>query len=78
MLHVWAWRDTPRGTFTDMNPRVSCEAVPMDESQGNKTGRGPISVASGLGEKARRLLAVGPISFVVGYARRCHTASASA
>ena len=50
----------------------------MDESQANKTGRGPISVASGLGEKARRLLAVGPISFVVGYARRCHTASASA
>ncbi|KPF45606.1 hypothetical protein IP76_08450 [Rhizobium sp. AAP43] len=23
-LHVWAWRDNPKGTFADMNPRVSC------------------------------------------------------
>lgn len=23
-LHVWAWRDNPRGTFADMNPAVSC------------------------------------------------------
>jgi len=26
-LHVWAWRDNPTGTFADMNPRVSCEAM---------------------------------------------------
>lgn len=24
-LHVWAWRDNPKGTFSDMNPNVSCE-----------------------------------------------------
>jgi hypothetical protein len=24
-LHVWAWRENPRGTFVDWNPRVSCE-----------------------------------------------------
>jgi hypothetical protein len=24
-LHVWAWRDNPKGTFADMNPRVSCD-----------------------------------------------------
>lgn len=24
-LHVWAWRDNPSGTFTDWNPRVSCD-----------------------------------------------------
>ena len=24
-LHVWAWRDNPKGTFADMNPSVSCE-----------------------------------------------------
>jgi hypothetical protein len=24
-LHVWAWRDNPRGVFVDWNPRVSCE-----------------------------------------------------
>lgn len=24
-LHVWAWRDNPRGAFVDWNPRVSCE-----------------------------------------------------
>jgi hypothetical protein len=24
-LHVWAWRDNPRGTFVDWNPHVSCE-----------------------------------------------------
>jgi hypothetical protein len=26
-LHVWAWRDNPTGTFADMNPNVSCEAM---------------------------------------------------
>lgn len=26
-LHVWAWRDNPDGTFADMNPNVSCEAM---------------------------------------------------
>jgi hypothetical protein len=24
-LHVWAWKDNPRGLFADMNPTVSCE-----------------------------------------------------
>ena len=24
-LHVWAWRDNPRGAFVDWNNRVSCE-----------------------------------------------------
>ena len=23
-LHVWAWRDNPKGVFADMNPSVSC------------------------------------------------------
>jgi hypothetical protein len=26
-LHVWAWRDNPHGTFTDMNPKVTCDAA---------------------------------------------------
>ena len=26
-LHVWAWRSNPTGTFSDMNPEVSCDAV---------------------------------------------------
>jgi len=24
-LHVWAWKDNPNGTFTNWNPRVSCD-----------------------------------------------------
>jgi hypothetical protein len=24
-LHVWAWRENPHGTFTDMNPNVTCD-----------------------------------------------------
>jgi hypothetical protein len=24
-LHVWAWKDNPKGAFADMNPEVSCE-----------------------------------------------------
>jgi hypothetical protein len=24
-LHVWAWRDNPKGTFVDWNPNVSCD-----------------------------------------------------
>lgn len=28
-LHVWAWRDNPRGTFAEMNPNVSCDAMPL-------------------------------------------------
>jgi len=24
-LHVWAFRDNPKGTYSDMNPNVSCE-----------------------------------------------------
>lgn len=26
-LHVWAWKPNPDGTFADMNPDVSCDAV---------------------------------------------------
>jgi len=26
-LHVWAWRDNPKGAFADMNPNVSCAAA---------------------------------------------------
>jgi hypothetical protein len=25
-LHVWAWKDNPNGTFTNWNPRVTCDA----------------------------------------------------
>lgn len=24
-LHVWAWKENPKGTFADMNPNVTCE-----------------------------------------------------
>ena len=24
-LHIWLWRDNPRGAFADWNPKVSCE-----------------------------------------------------
>jgi hypothetical protein len=24
-LHVWAWKDNPNGTFTNLNPNVSCD-----------------------------------------------------
>ena len=27
-LHVWAWKDNPRGTFADWNPTVSCAEWP--------------------------------------------------
>lgn len=26
-LHVWAWKPNPSGTFADMNPDVSCDAM---------------------------------------------------
>ena len=26
-LHVWAWKPNPTGTFADMNPNVSCDAM---------------------------------------------------
>jgi hypothetical protein len=26
-LHVWAWKPNPAGTFADMNPDVSCDAM---------------------------------------------------
>jgi hypothetical protein len=29
-LHVWAWRENPTGTFSDMNPAVSCDAAPAE------------------------------------------------
>lgn len=30
-LHVWAWKPNPTGTFADMNPHVSCEAVKAED-----------------------------------------------
>ena len=30
-LHVWAWKKNPTGTFADMNPNVSCEAMKMGD-----------------------------------------------
>jgi len=30
-LHVWAWKKNPTGTFADMNPNVSCDAVTMSD-----------------------------------------------
>ena len=29
-LHVWAWRANSMGTFADMNPDVSCDAMKAD------------------------------------------------
>jgi hypothetical protein len=29
-LHVWAWRQNPNGTFTDWNPKVSCDDYSED------------------------------------------------
>ena len=31
-LHVWAWKQNPTGTFADMNPNVSCDAVESQAS----------------------------------------------
>jgi hypothetical protein len=28
-LHVWAWKDNPKGAFADMNPEVSCDFAPV-------------------------------------------------
>lgn len=28
-LHVWAWKANPKGAFADMNPDVSCDAMPL-------------------------------------------------
>lgn len=28
-LHVWAWKPNPTGMFADMNPDVSCDAMPL-------------------------------------------------
>lgn len=30
-LHVWAWKQNPTGTFADMNPNVSCDAMKMGD-----------------------------------------------
>ena len=30
-LHVWAWKKNPTGTFADMNPNVSCDAMKMGD-----------------------------------------------
>ena len=31
-LHVWAWKDNPRGTFADWNPNVTCDHYTVDAS----------------------------------------------
>lgn len=31
-LHVWAWRENPRGNFADFNPAVSCDWQPATAS----------------------------------------------
>jgi hypothetical protein len=31
-LHVWAWRENPEGMYADMNPNVSCDAMPDDSN----------------------------------------------
>jgi hypothetical protein len=31
-LHIWLWRDNPRGIFADWNPKVSCEHADETES----------------------------------------------
>ncbi len=31
-LHVWLWRDNPRGTFADWNPAVSCAHADQTET----------------------------------------------
>jgi hypothetical protein len=31
-LHVWAWKDNPRGTFADWNPNVICDHYTVDAS----------------------------------------------
>ena len=31
-LHVWAWRANPTGTFSEMNPNVSCDAMPLNDA----------------------------------------------
>lgn len=28
-MHVWAWKENPKGTFADVNPTVSCDAMPL-------------------------------------------------
>jgi hypothetical protein len=28
-LHVWAWKQNPKGAFADMNPDVSCDEMPV-------------------------------------------------
>jgi hypothetical protein len=30
-LHVWAWKANPKGAFADMNPDVSCGAMPAKD-----------------------------------------------
>lgn len=36
-LHVWAWKNNPKGMFVDWNPSVSCEEY-TDEAQGHRSG----------------------------------------
>ena len=31
-LHVWAWKNNPRGTFADWNPNVTCDDYTVDGS----------------------------------------------
>jgi hypothetical protein len=33
-LHVWAWRDNPKGAFADFNPAVSCDQYAGEGASG--------------------------------------------
>jgi hypothetical protein len=51
-LHVWAWKDNPKGPFADMNPTVSCrhahaqaETAPQDRVQKQAQAR-PSTIVS--------------------------------
>jgi hypothetical protein len=32
-LHIWLWRDNPRGMFADWNPKVSCEHAGAENTE---------------------------------------------
>jgi len=42
-LHVWAWKDNPKGTFADWNPSVSCDEYTGDQGTNHQhaPGGGP-------------------------------------
>jgi hypothetical protein len=38
-LHVWAWKENPKGTFVDWNPEVSCAHYEGGDTQGNASAQ---------------------------------------